>query len=232
MMTMYERLMTLPIFKGVGTEQLSLFLEKTHLDFDNYEAGDVIQPLLDDCNGLKCVLSGRIEMAYTLSRGHSRLIAEYGPGKVLGLERLFGMDTRTRHEVRALEPCGTMSFSKEQYMSLLRTNHICLINYLNYLNYHCQRIEVSMESLYSRSVAGSVATIVSLMTDRDCKRIVLEGMDHLWATGSENAEAEFARQADMLVDAGVIKFGNEGEIIIESRQTLLDYAERLQEESR
>lgn len=231
-MTMYERLMTLPIFKGVGTEQLSLFLEKTHLDFDNYDAGAVIQPLLEDCNGLKCVLSGRIEMVHTLSGGEGRLVAEYGSGKVLGLERLFGMDTRPRHEVRALEPCGTMSFSKEQYMSLLRSNHICLINYLNYLNYHCQRIEVVMESLYSRSVAGTLATIVSLMTDRDCRRIVLEGMDRLWTTGPENAQADYDSQVDGLVDAGYVRFGNEGEIIIESRQSLLDYAESLQEQNR
>lgn len=229
---MYEKLLTLPIFKGVGPEQLSMFLEKTHLDFDNHDAGDVIVSLLEDCGSLKCVLSGRIEMIYALSGGTSRLIAEYGPGKVLGLEHLFGMDTRVRHEVKALEPCGTMSFSKEQYMSLLRSNNICLINYLNYLNYHCQRIEVSMESLYSRSVASTLATIVSLMTDRDCKRIVLEGMDRLWATGPENAQADYDRQADELVDAGYVRFGNEGEIIIESRQSLLDYAESQQEQNR
>ena len=89
-----------------------------------------------------------------------------------------------------------------------------------------------MESLYSRSVAGTLATVVSLMTDRDCRRIVLEGMDRLWGTGPENAQADYDRQVDELVDAGYVKFGNEGEIIIESRQTLLDYAESLKEESR
>ena len=65
MMTMYERLMTLPIFKGVGTEQLSLFLEKTHLDFDNYEAAGEIEPLREVCTVLKCILACRIEIVKT-----------------------------------------------------------------------------------------------------------------------------------------------------------------------
>lgn len=42
MTSMYDIIMFLPLFKGVTEEDVSFFLEKTRLVFDNYNAGDVI----------------------------------------------------------------------------------------------------------------------------------------------------------------------------------------------
>lgn len=225
MHTMYERLMTLPIFKGVGPEQLSLFLEKTHLDFDNYEAGGVIADYGEECEGLKCVLSGRIRVVHNLSGGRAKLIAEYGPGKVLGLERLYGMDTRFGHVVRALTECGTMSFSKQQYMSLVQNNNICLINFLNYLSLRAQRVEHSVEKLYANTLIGRMATILSLLTSRDSSRIIIKNIYDMSDFKTEDELLVYRRDLETLSEKNLISIKDNNTVEVLSRSALIDFAE-------
>lgn len=214
MLTMYEKLMMLPIFKGVGADDMSAFLEKTHLEFNTWQTGTVIVPKDDECERLYCILSGRIQCVYELSGGKIRLGAEYGPGKVIGLDRLYGLDTRYSHSVRAVDDCGTMCFSKSQYMSLLQSNQICTINYLNILSCRCQRAEHAVRNMLSAGLAGRLAVAVSVLTDRDCLRILVSGIP-------EDDELQ------QLIADGVVFPLPSKTIEIPSRQALLDYAENI-----
>lgn len=226
-MTMYEKLMTLSIFKGIGMEQLSSFIEKAHLHFETYEAGELIAPVDEECDGLKCVLSGEIESVYTLSGGRGKLTVEYGPGKVIGLGRLYGMDTHYGHAIKAVKTVGTMEFSKQQYMTLLHSNRICLINFLNILSYKGQKIEMAVRDLYNNSLTGRIATTVSLLTDRDCLNIKIYGIDGLIKHANVEIETYYNEELKLLRDWNLISFDTDGAVVIPSRQAFLDYAENL-----
>lgn len=217
---MYEKLMMLPIFKGMNPDQMSEFLEKTHLEFNTFQTGSMIVTRGEECGKLHCVLSGRIQCIYTLGGGSVKIAAEYDKGKVIGLERLYGMDTHYGYAVKALEECGTMSFGKSQYMSLMHANQICTLNYLNMLSYRCQRAEYAVENLVTDCLTGELAMAVSILTDRDSLRILVQDAERLGCAGcSDDLEG--------LIQAGLVNRLSEHMIEIPSREAFLDHAESL-----
>lgn len=220
MMTMYEKLMMLPIFKGMNPEHMSAFIEKTHLEFNTYEAGSVIVSRGEECDTLHCILSGRVQCIYPLAGDKVRLAAEYNGGKVIGLDRLYGMDTRYGVVVKALEECGTMSFSKSQYMSLIQANQICTMNYLNMLSYRCQRAVHAMENMLPASLMGQLAEAVTILTDRDSLRILVQDVERL-------TESDCHGELDSLIEAGLLRRISEHMVEVPSRAAFLDYAESL-----
>lgn len=228
MLTMYEKLMTLPMFKGIGTEQVSSFLEKTHLDFITYNNGDHIISSGEPCKGLTCVLSGNIEVEFIITGGILRIIAGYGPGKVLGLDHLFGMNTNYSYFVRAIDQCGTMFIAKKQYLDLVNENHICLINFLNYLSYQSQRVDMSIRHIYSTGLTERLAQTISLLTNRECAYIRVEGLKE-YMEGLSMVERDVClREIGEFLDNNCVREETEGDmdtLIIPSRSEFLDFAE-------
>ena len=102
MSTMYEMIMDLPLFKGVGKDQVSLFLEKTNVGFSNYNDGDTVIALGEEATMVKFVISGSVKIIHSLA-SCPIMIEEYcDPGRVLGADRLFGMTTGYPFWVKAV----------------------------------------------------------------------------------------------------------------------------------
>lgn len=136
--SMYETIMDLPLFKGTSHAQISEFLEFTHLDFLRYEENELIVKGGTPCRNLVFLLSGSASMEVPLLNGQATAHVVLGPGSVIGPNNLFGMHTDYPADVRALESTGVMQIMKHQYLDLLNTDNIYLINYLNYLSYKAQ----------------------------------------------------------------------------------------------
>ena len=60
MATMYETIMSLPLFKGISRQQVSTFLEKTHVQFINYNPGERIVSVGDACTHIRYIISGEV----------------------------------------------------------------------------------------------------------------------------------------------------------------------------
>lgn len=218
--TMYERLMTLPIFKGVGPEQVSLFLEKTNLEFVVHNSEDIIVSQGQENKEIICILSGEIETVSTLADSGVRLIAEYGSGKVLGLSNLFGMDLSYPYAVKAITECGTMSFSKSEYLRLIREDAICLINFLNYISYRAQRGCSAVSDICSNSLLRRLAAMVSILSDSDCKNLRIDGLTDIMPVSCPADKNDL----DILIKYHIIERLSDTSIRILSRSELFDYA--------
>ncbi len=139
MATMYETIMNLPLFKGLSHEQVSSFLEKTNLKFSKYSDREKIIDAGTNVNNIKCVISGQVRICHKIGTAEDIKLLELQQGhNVLGADRLFGMDTAYGFDAYAVGNVSTMEFSKEQYINLLNTGSIYLINYLNFLSYRAQ----------------------------------------------------------------------------------------------
>lgn len=220
MQTMYEKLMTLTVFKGIGAEQLSSILEKTHLEFASHDAGEYIKESGEDCREVTSVLSGEIETETSIAGGRSLMVCRYGAGKVFGLEYLFGMDNKYGSSLRALTRTGTMSFSKQQYMQMLSGNSICMINFLNYLSFKSQRISQYVDAICSDEFSRRLAAIVTLMSDRDCGEIRIENIRGI--SDSTCQAHTYEEELKKYEDTGILHM--EGDtLIIPSRNDFLTF---------
>lgn len=171
---MYEALMNLPLFRGASLELMSDFVGKTHLDFRTYNVGETVVAPGDNCSTLRCLLSGSVRMVHPLFGG-SILIKEIaGPGRFFGVERLFGMDNNIPFGVEAVTRCGTMEVSKAQYLDLLRSDSVYLINLLNYLSRTSQKFEDVFIQSKASSLKSLLGVYIELTTNWQSSEVSVE----------------------------------------------------------
>lgn len=167
MATMYETIMNMPLFKGLSNEQVSSFLEKTHIRFTKYSDGEQILQADDRVTDVKCVISGRIVTRHILGDKETLVISEEQEGEnVLGADKLFGMSTTYGCDIYAIGQVSLMEFSKDQYLNLLKTDSIYLINYLNFISYRAQL----RHSLFTNYPDGDLLSNISRLISTYCTR--------------------------------------------------------------
>lgn len=167
MATMYETIMNLPLFKGLSHEQVSSFLEKTHIKFSKFTDGQKIVGADDYVTDLKCILSGSIRILHKVGESRSMGIAETQSGEnILGADKLFGMDNKYGVDIVAKGPVSMMQFSKEQYLAQLTPGSIYLINYLNFVSLRAQM----RYDIFSSYPNGSLSAVISRLIKAYCSK--------------------------------------------------------------
>ena len=221
--SMYERLMGLPLFKGASTELIHSFAEKTPLRFTTYKPGETIVRERDNCSTVKCVVSGSVVCEHHLFNGAMTVREFLDAGVVLAVEHLFGLDTRYGICVKANSQCGIMEFSKKQYMQLLQTHNLVLLNYLNYLARRAQNCEHALSSHTMKNISSELSFLVQVSSNVDGHDIDIEtsGTPIIEVlSGGERAED---RDFEELIKNGFIEILSDYKIKIPSRKLLLDY---------
>lgn len=175
MPTMYEMIMDLPLFKGVGKDHVSQFLEKTHISFDNYQPGEVVTATGERVNTLKFLISGKVEIRHPLKNRRLTVTEICGSGRALGAERLFGISTGYPFEIVALTKASVMSFRKEQYLNLVQTDNIYLLNFFNYLSLRAQRPSEAVASYCSGDIHSRLKVLVAVLSEPSAREIVING---------------------------------------------------------
>ena len=166
MSSMYETIMNLPLFYGINTKQVSRFVGDTHLRFSKYDAGQTIIERGSDADELYIILSGTVDLIFANHENTLTLEERCGPGRVLCAERIFGINTKIPFKAVAAEKTSIMSFRKEEYLSLLRSETIYLVNYVNYLAARAQRpVDIFSDLRSRRTLADYFAIWLLLLTD-------------------------------------------------------------------
>lgn len=218
---MYETIMSLPLFHGVGSEQVSRFLEKTHLKFSYFRAGDVVVEKGSSCTSLKFIISGeaRIDHCYA---GTDICISETVPaGTVFGADRLFGLHTEFMAEAVALTDLCLMEFGKEQYMELLKTDRIYMMNFLNYLSVRSQRPAYAIEKYGTGNFISVLAVWLTLFTDSRSESVILRGSVGALSSATSIPGTRIRRDIARMVNRGIAtKKGDT--LYLNSRRSLLD----------
>lgn len=135
---MYETIQGLPLFKGTTAEQISAFLEKTHIEFKNFEPGIVLIKAGEPCSDIRFVISGKVKTRMPLADGRAILSTMVGAGAVFSPVHLFGLYTHYPLTVEGISEGSFMVIRKNQYLELVQSDPIYLLNYINYLSFHAQ----------------------------------------------------------------------------------------------
>ena len=89
MISMYEIIMSLPLFKGTSKQQVSCFLEQTNIEFIKYNEGDTIVSAGEPCTHIKYIISGNALLSTTLHDGNVSFSQILDPYSVIMPEYLF-----------------------------------------------------------------------------------------------------------------------------------------------
>lgn len=143
-LTMFERLLQLPLFQGMTMQEVSDVMSHVRLDFINYHRGDEIVMQGESCRKLIYIISGEV-MAEHRNIDLQFLLTEYLPDlKVIEPYNLFGMYQTYSCTYTFATDGSTLAIDKHVMLSQLMTNNIVKINLMNII---CNKYQQTLRLL-------------------------------------------------------------------------------------
>ena len=130
-LTMFERLLQLPLFQGLTIQELSDVMAHVRLNFVNYRAGDEIVVQDEPCKSLIYIINGEICSEYRDTE-HRLVLKETLPKTgVLEPYNMFGMFQKYSRTYTFITDGITLAIDKQVVLQRLMANTIVKINMLN-----------------------------------------------------------------------------------------------------
>ena len=166
--------MGLPLFKGVSRERMSKTVGVSKFHFLKYPDGEVIYRAGDPCTDLTFILSGMVNI--TVADEHNKFsVSQIVSAKdVISPEFLFGRHTSYPGTAVAVGPVSLLRISKSDYINILNSDTIFLLNYLNQLSVSSQKSIEGILAVSVGSLAERIALWISTMTQARSHDIVLK----------------------------------------------------------
>ena len=135
----YDRLVTLPLFQGMGSEELDKVLTHTKFGFHKHTDEEVIVAEGDPCDTLRILIRGNVACS-TASIDHGYVFVEkIGSPYIMQPERLFGLSQRYSRTFTASGEVSLMTLEKTEVTRLIEKSMVFRINFLNILSTLTQR---------------------------------------------------------------------------------------------
>lgn len=129
--TMYDTLLQLPLFQGLGKNDITEILSKVKFHFRKHNPGEYLYRQDDLCTEVCFLLSGTV-MAETRARDNSYLFCEQlAAPHMLELYSLFGLHPRYEAAYRCVGEVSTLVIDKQYLLGELNSYVPCGFNFSN-----------------------------------------------------------------------------------------------------
>nr|MBP7471854.1 Crp/Fnr family transcriptional regulator [Prevotella sp.] len=162
----YRTILSLPLFQGLGHDDLEEVVAHTKFAFTKHSASSIIIKEGDLCTHMRFILNGTVETE-TLSDDHGyRIIETIAPPEIIEPERIFGLRQRYSRSFMAKTNCNMMSIDKIEIMNLADRYPIFRINLLNIYSTKAQKAQ---QELW-RSSPSTLRQHIIRFLERHCER--------------------------------------------------------------
>lgn len=203
--SMFETLMELPLFRGASRQRIADVVGMAKFHFVKFAPGDHVLRAGETCTHIKFILSGKVRL--TISNADSRFSVSQtleGPA-VISPDFLFGRATNYPCTGIAETTASILQIEKSEYLKILHTDSVFLINYLNYLSMNAQKAVDGVLSLTMGSIEERIALWIVALTqptgtniELQCRRCDLHAV--LGVTPTDLALALESMKARGLID--------------------------------
>lgn len=145
-LTMFERLLQLPLFQGLTIQELSDVMAHIRLDFVKYHAGDEIVEQDEPCRSLIYIISGDVCSEYSDDAHHLLLKERLPKIGVIEPYNMFGMYQRYSRTYSFCTDGTTLTIDKQVVLQRLMTNNIVKINLLNIVCNRYQQVSLLLRN--------------------------------------------------------------------------------------
>lgn len=223
MADMYSIIMDLPLFKGISREQVSSFLEKTSIEFRNFNPSEIIIEQGNIIDNICFIISGEVTISWLNPTAGITLKYAIGKGSVLGANYLFGMHRNIPFGATAKTKVSALILTKSQYLALLESSQVYMLNYLNYLSLQIQRPQTAIVRSIPDSLHSLITDYLLTLTPRNAHDIAIAFNRDKMTLAAPNFIKSFKQRASELESQGLIKW-SAYEIKIISRNDFINGA--------
>ena len=217
--SMYENLMGLPLFNGVSYNRISEIVGSTRLAFSKYLPGEKILDAGDPCTRMMFVIGGSVRLTVRNSTDRFVVTQTLEAPTVVSPDYLFGRNTLYPATVTAIDTVSIMQIDKNDFISIIRSDEVCLFNYLNYISTNAQKAIDGVLALTSGSLEERIAFWIIALTQRDGKDITLSCRQRDLYTLFGVQRSSFISTLDGMKERGLIDYTST-EICVLSRTDL------------
>ncbi len=158
--TMYDKLLLLPLFQGLGKEDFTTILEKVRLHFQKYDPGTCIAHQGNVCKNIIFILQGKIRSESTDIQ-HGYILEEtFESPHVIEPYSLFGMHPQYTASYYAETEISIVTVEKSYVLSELSKFEIFQLNYLNLLSNRAQTV---YRKLWNAHIGNTYEKIINFL---------------------------------------------------------------------
>ncbi|MBQ0056150.1 MAG: Crp/Fnr family transcriptional regulator [Bacteroidales bacterium] len=218
-MSMYDKMLQLPIFMGLSNNQLTAIIEKIPFSFERFNAGDVILEAGRQCDSVTFILNGDVRLVTPTFAGRMFIAQDFSGPHTMPFYYMFGAETRHFSELRAVTQAGVMQVEKMRFMEMLQLNDIMLLNVMNMLSTHAQKQHLAMDFSGESDPVLRLSSWMLAFTDRTATNILIEAREPDWCDMLQLSPSDFWRCVSMLENRGCLEV-SEGKLKLTDRYAL------------
>lgn len=140
MLQLYDKLIELPLFIGISTDELSDIVGQTKFGFHKLAVDRPLVSTDDKCTQLFFLMSGTLRVVSYADNYRYRIEEELSAPAVIQPEHLFGLQQRFTKDFIAHTDCSLLSLDKAEVLRLLDSYLIFRLNLLNSISMQAQRM--------------------------------------------------------------------------------------------
>ena len=217
----YELISGLALFSGATKEKILEIAGTTKFHFLKYLEGETVVKPGDQCTHLKFIISGKVRSSITSADGRFVVSQTLTAPNVIAPDYIFGRHTEYPCSVAAIEPTSILQIEKMEYLKILNSDRIFLINYLNYISRNAQKGVDGVLAVATGSLEERIAVWIICMTQSGATdvELVCRQRDLYSLFGVQRSS--FIGVLDSMAARNLIKYTNDRIIVID-RPGLID----------
>lgn len=220
MTSMFETLMDLPLFKGVSRERMAQAVGSHKFHFLKYTPGQVIFHAGDTCANLAFVISGSVSVRLENTDRRFTVLQTLSAPEVIAPEFLFGRLTSYPGDVTSVDTVSLLLVSKADYLDMLSTDHVFMLNYLNQLAMNAQKAMEGIMAVSTGELPARIAFWISTLTRARAHSIELRCSRRDLSSLFGVPKASLKQALEQMQAAGLIDF-TPSSITVRDRRAVL-----------
>ena len=170
----YNQLSGAPLFKGISAEDIEAILSAVPYRIRKFKAGTLISQSGEPVNSLMIVISGIVKGEMVDDAGRVIKIEDIPAPGALATAFIFGNRNRFPVNVIAISEGEILSIEKPDFLKLLMSNDIILVNFLNMISNRSQFLSEKIKFLNFKTIKGKLAHFILQKAEGGKATIILD----------------------------------------------------------
>jgi CRP/FNR family transcriptional regulator, dissimilatory nitrate respiration regulator len=204
-----------PLFRGLHAPDVGKLISMVPYRIRTFRSGSLIAQSDETVNCLMIVLSGTVKGEMTDETGRVIKIEDIPAPGALAAAFIFGNRNRFPVNVVSVTECAILCIDRSDFLKLLMTNDVVLVNFLNMISSRSQFLSEKIRFLSFRTIRGKLAQLIL--------QSVSPGKEEVVLARTRNELAEFFGVARPSVSRAFGELEQQGYIQVSGKSiTILD----------
>lgn len=208
--SMFDTLLSLPLFQGMTKSDFDSLLQKVKFDFARFEDGETVISSRESCSRFAFLLSGTVESTRTGDNGSFEFRETICMPCLIEPYSMFGRDNQYRRTYRTVGRASFLFIDKQYVYSEIGKYNICRMNLLNLLSGKVQRLDSEIWNIKGMELRERIICFLRNLADhhKGEKKLLIKMND--LAVLMDATRINVSRELNAMQDQGLIELSRGG----------------------